>query len=202
MKTTVIATNFFLAAALCSSNIVLAHQDGRPSSSQYSDEQAPSKSDRELNEEIHDALKPGWFSKGYDNVNFQVSDGVVDLQGKVDNLEEKQKVEKNIAKIEGVRSVNNQLTVAMDSKDAEGKEVSDRHIDEEINKTLKSSWFSKGYDKVNYKVHRGAVELTGAVDNIDDKVKIEKKLASIDGVKKVNNQITVTEKEKGSSSKV
>ena len=70
-----------------------------------------SASDQELVKKIHSALSSGWLSKGYQNVSFDVDNGVVNLKGSVDTLESKNRIEGDMKKIDGVRQVNNQITV-------------------------------------------------------------------------------------------
>lgn len=72
-------------------------------------------SDQDLNKKIQDTLSSGWFSKGFKNVSFDVNNGTVNLRGTVDSQENKQKIEDNIRKIDGVRQVNNQITVVKEN---------------------------------------------------------------------------------------
>lgn len=74
-----------------------------------------SASDQEINTKIRDALGSGWFSKGYENVSYDVNNGNVTLRGSVDTIENKNKVEESVRKIDGVRQVNNQITVDKNS---------------------------------------------------------------------------------------
>lgn len=83
---------------------------------QYSDDQQKSQSagtsDQEINNKLQDTLGAGWFSKGYENVNYQVNNGNVTLRGTVSKLEDKNKIEESVRKIEGVKQVNNQIVVS------------------------------------------------------------------------------------------
>lgn len=68
-------------------------------------------SDQEINDKIRDAIGSGWFSKGYENVSFNVRNGNVSLRGSVATLDDRKNVEDAVRKIEGVRSVDNQIVI-------------------------------------------------------------------------------------------
>ena len=90
----------------------LAHSNYYPNQDQnatYSTDKIVS--DQDLSKKINDKIGPGWFSKGYDQVRAQVRNGKVSLEGSVKTWEDKEKVEKEIRNIEGVRGVNSQITV-------------------------------------------------------------------------------------------
>lgn len=67
--------------------------------------------DQDLAKKIRDKIGSGWFRKGYDDVQVQVRNGNVLLQGTVKTWEDKEKVEKEVNKIHGVKSVNSQISV-------------------------------------------------------------------------------------------
>jgi osmotically-inducible protein OsmY len=69
-------------------------------------------SDQDVTKKIQDTLGSGWFSKGYQNVSYDVNDGTVTLRGTVDTLDDKNKVEEEVKKIDGVKQVNNQIRVS------------------------------------------------------------------------------------------
>ncbi|HEY4831554.1 MAG TPA: BON domain-containing protein [Waddliaceae bacterium] len=68
-------------------------------------------SDQDLAKKIRDKIGSGWFRKGYDEVQVQVRKGNVMLQGSVKTREDKEKVEKEVRNINGVRNVNSQISV-------------------------------------------------------------------------------------------
>lgn len=70
-----------------------------------------SDSDRALGQRIRDAIKGGWFSKGYEQVSLDVSNGIVTLRGFVVSLDDKKKVEDAVKDVNGVSNVKNQLAV-------------------------------------------------------------------------------------------
>lgn len=163
-------------------------------------------SDQEIKQEIHDSIGSGWFSKGYENVLFDVQNGFVTLRGTVDSHESSRKVEDSVKKIEGVRQVNNQiaiskqgLTAYSDSQlnDYEKKfpqdaafDKQDRQINAKIRDKVISKWFSNGNKKLALKTANGVVIITGTVDSSEDVQKVSDLIKEIEGVKSVNNQLT------------
>jgi len=80
-------------------------QDGSANDQFLTDE------DRRLGKKIRDDLKGGWFSRGYENVSFNIKNGNVILMGFVESASDRTKVEDKIRNISGVKSVMNQLSV-------------------------------------------------------------------------------------------
>ena len=67
--------------------------------------------DHDLAKKIKDKIGSGWFRKGYDDVQVQVRNGNVLLQGTVKSWEDKEKVEKEVNNIHGVKSINSQISI-------------------------------------------------------------------------------------------
>lgn len=61
-------------------------------------------------QEVQDSLR-GMFVTKYNNVNASVNNGYVTLQGTVASQEDKNDLEQKVRKMDGVRGVNNQVTV-------------------------------------------------------------------------------------------
>lgn len=161
--------------------------------------------DQEIAKDIHDALSSGWFTKGYQNVVFDINNGTVTLRGSVDTNEDKMKVEKTVRDVEGVRQVSNQIIVLKDKtalnepstmnakthpQDFAATE-SDKQINNRIRDQLKGGWFSKGYETLVIRTTNGMVIITGSVDKFDDIEKINSEVKKINGVRSVNNQLSV-----------
>lgn len=173
-----------------------------------SDNQKPA-SDQEVNKKIQDAIGSGWFSKGYQGVSFDVNNGNVTLRGTVDSQENRNKVEEAVRKIEGVRNVNNQITITRDNSNTNAYSESqlqssekkypqdraaspqDRQLNAKIRDKLGSGWFSKGYETLVIRTNNGVVVISGSVDKIDDAQKIIDQLNEIEGIRAVNNQLRV-----------
>lgn len=69
--------------------------------------------------------------------------------------------------------------------------ATDQAILEDIRGQVSSGWFTKGYDRVSFQVNNGAVLLQGSVPTADDKVKLERAIRGIDGVRSLTSQISV-----------
>lgn len=72
---------------------------------------AKSVSDNEILNRIRKKIGSGWFSNEFEKVSYDVNNGNVLLRGTVNSLDEKDKAEQNVKKIEGVKSVTNEITV-------------------------------------------------------------------------------------------
>lgn len=69
------------------------------------------KPEKKTAKKIRKVLKGGWFTKGYEGVTFELSDGEVTLMGTVDSESDREEVQKRIEKIDGVKEVSNQIQV-------------------------------------------------------------------------------------------
>jgi osmotically-inducible protein OsmY len=164
-------------------------------------------SDQEIRRRIHETLSSGWLSKSFQDVSFDVNNGNVNLKGSVDSLENKNKIEENVKKIDGVRQVNNQITIVKESpgtyseaqlQNSEKKypqdfasNSQDRQLNAKIRDKLSNGWFSKDYETLAIKTTNGVVIISGTVDKSEDIQKIIDQVKDIDGVISVNNQLTV-----------
>lgn len=164
-------------------------------------------SDQEISRKIQDTLSSGWFSRGFEGVSFDVNNGNVNLRGSVDTLENKNKVEDSVRKIDGVRQVNNQITIVKESADnysdsqlqnSEKKypqdfasNSQDRQLNAKIRDKLSNGWFSKGYETLVIRTTNGVVVISGNVDKPEDVQKINDQVKNIEGVRSVNNQLRV-----------
>lgn len=70
--------------------------------------------------------------------------------------------------------------------------VSDQTITSNISSSLNSNMYGGGFRDVKFKVVNGNVRLTGSVDTLEYKSKVESIVKRVDGVREVDNQITVT----------
>lgn len=159
------------------------------------DMKSSGRSDEEIGQEIFNTLKSGWFSKGYDKVTFEINNGRVMLLGRVEKLDDKNNIEKSLRKIEGIREINNQIAIAGEKSSDNMVMRSDKEIDKDIKNMIKSNASGKESDKIAFAVNNGVVTITGSVNSANDKMKIEKKLLKINGIKKIDNRLTVNEKE-------
>ena len=85
---------------------------------------------------------------------------------------------------------NSRFLAANDVRYASG----DEKLAKDIRDKLSSGLFSKGYEEVVVDVRNGDVTLTGRVPKQEDKVKVEKEVRDMDGVRSLNSKITTTDK--------
>lgn len=80
---------------------------------QQSQQAAPEMSDmdRKIQQKIKDALKGGFFSRGYEGVRANVQNGNVILTGTVESKRDLEKVIKIVENIDGVQNVVNQINI-------------------------------------------------------------------------------------------
>lgn len=67
----------------------------------------------------------------------------------------------------------------------------DQELDKKIHNKIGSGWFTTGYDHVTVQVNDGVVTLGGYVKTLEDKVKVEKEVRNIPGVRDLNSQISL-----------
>lgn len=99
-----------LLAALCvpfSMQAATTYGDASPSV-QTGKDSAESRDDFKILGEVQDAIKRSY--RNY-NINIRIFDGIVTLTGVVNSEHEKQTVENKVRKVQGVKKVNNQITV-------------------------------------------------------------------------------------------
>ena len=126
--------------------------------------------------------------------------GVVTLSGTVPTDTEKSKAEQLARSTDGVKRVENDITVKPESESAanmrdkkpeDGKDVGDTISDAAILAKLKAKLIADGITGTNVDVNEGQVVLKGQVDDASKKAKAEELAKSTSGVKDVKNQLTV-----------
>ncbi len=100
-------TALALILGLGFANQIQAHY-GQDQSSSTSSYRSGTISDADLTSQIQDSVTS---KNGYENVNVRVTNGQVTLQGSVNSSSDKQKIEKDIRTIDGVKGITNQITV-------------------------------------------------------------------------------------------
>jgi osmotically-inducible protein OsmY len=86
-------------------------KDVKNTENKYPQDAAATQEDRLLNAKIREKLNSGWFSKGFDAIVLRTSNGIVLITGTVDKMDDVKKVHEQVKNVDGVREVNNQLTV-------------------------------------------------------------------------------------------
>lgn len=159
-------------------------------------------SDADLTKKIEDEISSGWFSDGYDQVHVQVINGKVMLKGMVKTQSDKEKLEKEIRNIDGVMSLNSQLSVqnmsSSDKKSEKSQFPQDKYAtaeDEQLNQRIRDvvsrGWLMDSYKDITLNTSKGIVTLDGSVGSVDDRQDLIDKIQKIDGVKAVKSNLTV-----------
>lgn len=156
-------------------------------------------SDADLTQKIQDKIGSGWMSKGYDQVTVQVKNGNVTLQGNVQTYDDKEKVEKDVRNIEGVKALNSQLKVVQPSKDKEKRQFpqdtystnEDDQLNKKIRDTTSKGFLWNSYEDVTLNTSKGVVTLEGMVNNLGDQQKLMTEIQKIDGVKSVKSNLRI-----------
>lgn len=164
-------------------------------------------SDQNINGKVDDIVGSGWFSKGFQNVSYDVNNGNVTIRGTVDSIENKNKIEDKIRKIDGVKSVTNDLKIAKENpsaysesqlKDSEKKyprdsaaTLQDRQLNARIRDSLSNGWLWNSYETLVIRTDNGIVILSGVVDKPEEIQKVSDRLKEVEGVKAIKNQLDV-----------
>jgi len=142
-------------------------------------------------------------------VSVDTFNGDVTLKGVVPTQEEKDAAEEVARKVEGVKSVSNQIvvnTAAAGTGVPSGNEVKQQaekaasDIGKEVKKEasnaillgeIKARLAAAGYSGINVDVDQGVVTLKGEAPSDKDRIAVEAITQKIEGVVKLNNQVTV-----------
>ncbi|MBI5675077.1 MAG: BON domain-containing protein [Nitrospirae bacterium] len=121
-------------------------------------------------------------------------EGNVILRGEADNQAQKDLTTEYVKDIEGVKDVNNEMTVPKTSKmtPTVGETIDDASITAQVKMTL---LFHRSTSAVNTKVdtNKGVVMLGGKAKNMAEKDLVTKLVEDVKGVKSVKNMMTVDE---------
>ena len=130
-------------------------------------------------------------------IDVDVENGSAKLTGKVETAVERDLAEQIALGIEGVKQVDNQLTLdpAFEAKASAEPNLSQRFDDATLVATVKSKllWNSntEGLD-INVNADNGKVSLTGNAQTAEAKELAGRLAANTDGVRAVNNQLSVS----------
>ncbi len=142
-------------------------------------------------------------------VNVDTLNGDVTLRGEVPTQEERDAAEEVARNVQGVRSVNNQITInpaaaaigvptGNEMKQEAEKAASEvgRGVKEEAGNIIllgeiKARLAAAGYTGVTVGVEQGVVTLSGEAASNKDRIAVEAIVEKISGVSKLNNQLSV-----------
>jgi osmotically-inducible protein OsmY len=162
-------------------------------------------SDQDIQKAVRKKIGPGWFSSGYEQINVQVYNGNVTLQGAVKSLSDKEKIEREVREIKGVKNLNSQLVVQDSSKNEnthnskQAKEfphdTAASSADDQLNKKIRDNvsrgWLWNSYKEVRLNTNNGNVSLEGTVRSLDDQQKLINEVQKVEGVRTVRSNLTI-----------
>ncbi len=162
-------------------SVVAQADDTKRSAGEYTD-------DKVLHSKVWAALKEDKTADASE-INLEVYKGVVQLNGFVDNASEKAQAETVAKAVSGVKGVENNLMIKQASQTAGGA-MDDSTITAKVKSALVDSEATKAGD-IKVETRAGVVQLSGFVANEAQKTAATKVAQSVEGVKAVNNGISV-----------
>jgi hyperosmotically inducible protein len=127
------------------------------------------------------------------NTAVEVKDGLVTLQGEAGSQAEKELTAEYVKDIEGVKEVDNQMTVAEAPK-AKHRSVGEYIDDSSIKSQIKLALlFHRGTNpfRAEITVRKGVVTVTGKARNAAEKELVSKRIADINGVIRIHNRMVI-----------
>jgi len=125
----------------------------------------------------------------------EVKNGIVTLKGEASSTAQKELTTEYANDIEGVKTVNNEMTVAKTPEPTErtaAEKVDDASITAQV-KTALSNHRSTSSVKTKVETREGEVTLTGIAKNAAEKALVSKLVDNIQGVVRVKNEMTVAD---------
>ncbi len=122
-----------------------------------------------------------------------VTDGIVTLKGEAASQSQKELTTEYARDVEGIKDVKNEMTVAQTSKKGSrtiGQKVDDASITAQVNMSLLNHR-STSVLNTTVKTKRGVVTVGGKAKNTAEKDLVTKLVADINGVKRVNNRMSI-----------
>lgn len=147
------------------------------------------KFDESIMSEINDELSNKMNTQSFD-INVSSKNRNIHLTGFVENLYEKIQAEEIIKNIDGVRTVENNLSISIDGN------YSDKDMEDEIRNNLRNSIASESLLGVGVTVIDGSAKLVGHVDTLEDAYNSMKLASRARGVKHVVNNIRLNTADK------
>lgn len=170
---------------------------------QYDTKNAAATPDAKIKNDIHNKVKGGWFSEGYDQVMFDVKDGIVTLKGSVETMDDKNDLEKKVRNMEGVKGVESYLKVQTPPDEDDVKKdypqdtyssPKDEQLNMKIRDNVSTGWLWNSYTNVSLNTTDGVVVLRGQVDDMKDQQTLMNEIQKIPGVKEVKSELQIEDK--------
>ncbi len=149
--------------------------------------------DQEISQAVQNALFTDEGVSGF-LIDVETNDGVVTLQGSVNNLLAKQRAEDLAETVKGVRGIVNKMEVKPPARTDE--ELRDAVRNALLKDPATESW------EVFVSVEDGTVTLTGTVDSWQEKQLAAKVAKGVNGVEALENEITVDYKVERSDNEI
>jgi hyperosmotically inducible protein len=125
------------------------------------------------------------------DINVDVNRGVVKLSGFVDNPQQKAQAADVARRVDGVKSVQNDIAVKQGSGgETAGEYIDDSVLTAKVKAALIESPDTKAH-QINVETNQGVVQLSGFVDNAAAKTAATDVAKSVNGVKDVKNELSV-----------
>lgn len=141
--------------------------------------------DSVLHSKVKTALMADNFFRNM-GINIEVSHGVVQLAGFVENQKKADRAARSVADVDGIVSLSNQLHVRSGERTA-GQAVDDTVIATRVKAALASDL------SINVDVYNGEVLLSGFVNNADEKTTAIEATKKVANIKKIISGIEVQE---------
>jgi hyperosmotically inducible protein len=148
--------------------------------------------DTSINSRVREALN-GNSEYKFDGVQVVTFKGTVQLSGFVDTYAQKYTASSITKKVQGVRDVENNITVKDKTDRSTGEYIDDKSLASRVNSALGNNADYK-FEEVAVVAFKGSVQLSGFVNNADQKDKAEDIARQVAGVREVVNKITVKDK--------
>lgn len=129
----------------------------------------------------------------YSATTVEVKDGIVTLTGEADTASQKDLTSEYAGDVEGVKSVNNQMTIAKapaTKPQTKGEQIDDASVTAQVKAAL-ATHRSTSPIKIKVTTLNGEVTLTGIAKNSTEKSLVTKIVTDIKGVNGVNNKMTI-----------
>lgn len=176
--------------------------------------------DRQVLVDIRSTLQNNGINGEGSGIRLTVNRGRVLVNGLVRDDNQREQIEGYILQVDGVKDVtmdvyiqsikspnntnraafkspqygqNRNIATADIKKPTNGKtvQINDKELEKSVTAAIKGSWFSKSFPNVTVGVNNGRVLLTGTVKTEQDKVALENKVKSVNGVQGITNQVTI-----------
>ena len=128
----------------------------------------------------------------FEDVSVMTYGSAVQLSGFVNTADQKSKAGEIAKRVEGVKTVENNITLKDKPERTTGEAVDDKSLASRVNTALKENAEYR-FEGVNVATYRGTVQLSGYVSSAEQKARAADLTKEVNGVKDVVNNISVKE---------